>query len=127
MNNQSEELKPRPRIIDTQDYVNNNGRNKNHRQTGVQRKSQQFVDEEVTIEATVQYPIEMMPVMRAVLEYGRRTHALGALKGAVVVSNLISRINTLSQVSPELKNIILDAEKDVYELKQLLNSAYAEG
>lgn len=127
MNNQSEELKPRPRIIDTQDYVNNNGRNKNRRQTGAQKKSQQFIDEEVAIEATVQYPIEMMPVMRAVLEYGRRTHALGALKGAVVVSNLISRINTLGQVSPELKNIILDAEKDVRELKHLLNSAYAEG
>lgn len=127
MNNQGEESKPRPKIIDTQDYVHNNGRGRNHRQVAQKKQHKQFVDETDDVVATTQYPIEMTPVMRAVLEYGRRTHALGALKGAVVISNLVSKIKSLGQISPELKHIILDAEQDVHELKQLLSQAYAEG
>jgi hypothetical protein len=127
MNNQGEESKLRPKIIDTQDYVHNNNRGRNHRQVVQKKQHKQFVDETDDVVATTQYPIEMTPVMRAVLEYGRRTHALGALKGAVVISNLVSRIKSLGQVSPELKHIILDAEQDIHELKQLLSQAYAEG
>jgi hypothetical protein len=129
MNNQSDDLKPRPKIIDTQDYTNNNGRNPKQVTSSKNKKRFEFKEEVEQIEeapVTTQYPIEMTPVMRAVLEYGRRTHALGALKGAAVVSNLVNQINALGQISPELKRIILDAEKNAIELKKLLNHAYAE-
>ena len=60
------------------------------------------------------YPLEMQPVLRAVLDYGRRTYSIGALHGAIAIESLIDQIKNLDPDSgsntPEFREIISSAE-----------------
>lgn len=109
MKNQSEAVKPRLRIVDTTElgYSSRPQRRKHRRQ-----------NTQTSEPDTTHYPLEMQPVLRATLEYGRRTHALGVLKGAAAMEQLVDRIKALGPPSLELGELVTSAERNVGELKQ---------
>jgi hypothetical protein len=53
-----------------------------------------------------QYPLEMQPVLDAVVEYSRRTFALGLLTGAEEIEKTIEYINTLDPKNAQVSQII---------------------
>lgn len=71
-----------------------------------------------------QWPLEANPIQQAVLAYGRRTAALGALQGAHALKNLAARIRGLGNLSPALDQIVNDAEADANRLRQMLDKVY---
>ena len=60
-----------------------------------------------------------MPVVRTLVGYGRRSHGLGALRGARalerVVDSLIPHVGSM----PELLDVIVVARNEALEIRQL--------
>jgi len=73
-----------------------------------------------------QWPLEAMPIQRAVLEYGRRTAALGAQQGALALRAMAARIRSLGPPTPALEQIMLDAESEASRLRTLLEQVYED-
>lgn len=120
MENQDGVVRPRPRVLDVSEPPRGSSRRRRGRQNArVARPSQ----EQVTVP---HYPLEMQPVLRVAMEYGRRTHALGALRGASALRDLADRIRALGPATPALEQIMLDAERNANELHQLLGQVYEE-
>jgi hypothetical protein len=106
---------PRRVTIDVEDRT---ARRKKRRRKRRKPRDAQPEQEPVT------YPLEMRPVMEAVLEYGRRTNALGSLEGAAALAELAKRIRMLSISVPGLELLAEDAERKSAELKAKFASAY---
>jgi hypothetical protein len=106
-----------PRRV-TIDIGDKSARRKKRRKRRRKPKDAQPEQEPVT------YPLEMRPVMEAVLEYGRRTNAIGSLEGAAALDELVKRIRTLTTSFPVLEELADDAERRSSELKAKFRRAY---
>lgn len=65
------------------------------------------------------YPLEMRPILQEALNYGRRTHSLGALRGVSALRQIATKIKQLAleHSIPELETISADAERYAEDLK----------
>lgn len=73
------------------------------------------------------YPIEMQDIIRASREYARRTHALGALRGALAISELTATIRSLGPQTADMIAILEKADNDARTLRSMLNKVYEDG
>ena len=114
--------RPRQRIVDVISKEPSRGSSRRR------RNSRQIAPVIVNDVPEVQhYPLEMQPVLRATLEYGRRTHALGAHRGAVALQELVDLIRKLGMQGPDIDLVVTSAEKNANELSKLLGKVYEDG
>lgn len=123
MENQDGAPRPHLRIVDTSGpEFRTPGRGKRRRRHAKQQVQPHGGG---LVEAlTQQWPLEAMPIQRAVLEYGRRTAALGVQQGAQALRALAQRIRNLGPSTPALEQIMLDAEAEAARLRSLLDQVY---
>lgn len=121
--NCDQENKPRLRVIDTTG-VNFIGPGTNRRHRKRQHHPPVRQPENIIGQLDQQWPLEAMPIQRAIIEYGRRTAALGALQGVTALRSLAERIRGLGPVTPALDQIVVDTEREATRLKTLLDQVY---
>lgn len=127
MNDQDGAARPRLRIVDTSGpEFREPGRGKRRRKRARAQHQQQEVQGNFSECLMQQWPLEAMPIQRAVLEYGRRTAALGAQQGALALRSLAQRIRDLGPPTPALERIMLDAEGEATRLRTLLSAVYED-
>lgn len=111
----------RLQVVDTSgpEYCNHHStmRKKNHRR----RKNKSDVQRSTVPE---QWPLEAMPIQRAVLEYGRRTAALGTQRCISTLQSTAQRIKNLNYLRPELDALVKDIEDDITNLRSTLVTMY---
>lgn len=88
---------PKPRVMRNR---RNNDRGTTHRQHSADPG-------ERTAE---QWPLEMAPVRRAIVEYGSRAATSALSRGAQTLLTFTGRIRELNINNPELASIVIDAE-----------------
>ena len=74
-------------------------------------------------------PMELRPVIVAALEYGKKTHAIGALRAAQLLGSIAVR---LKDIGPSLSNghndivqkLIIDAEAESMRIMSSFSAAY---
>jgi len=73
-------------------------------------------------------PLEMTPVVQAIKEYGRRTHALGALQGAHAIRLLLDRVRVIGpDISGDtMMELAREGEKMISDLKSYLHKVYED-
>lgn len=69
-------------------------------------------------------PLEMAPLIQAAIEYGRKTHALGALKTAQALANIVAKLKKIEH--PLVLDVITEAELESRKIFTLFNIAYNE-
>jgi len=84
------------------------------------RRTQRSSDET----SNSQEVIEIQHVIRAVKEYARRTHSLGALQGAKELSSLASSLRELSKTVPAAMSLANDAELRAENLREYAQQVY---
>lgn len=72
------------------------------------------------------HTLEIQPVIRAALAYGRKTYALGALEGAQALNDLASRIKELASPQPILDKIVADAEGYAVRIRERVSESYED-
>ena len=126
MENQDGAARPRLRIVDTTGPEfrgpGQSKRSRRHARAQYQEQSERGF----AAQLQQQWPLEAMPIQRAVLEYGRRTAALGAQQGAQALRQLASRIRDLGPPTPALEKIMVDAEAEASRLRTLLDQVYED-
>lgn len=101
-------------------------RNNNHTVAGFTEPA--LSDEECELQQQV--PLEMGPLVQAAIDYGRRTHAMGALSAANVLARIASKLRiTLGDISEpvlrsELLTVIGEAETTSRAIFNKFSSAY---
>lgn len=124
MKNQDGAVQPRLRIVDTSgpEYSGATHNKRVIRRTRPQKQHQPQQEQS----NTPQWPIETLVIQRAVLEYGRRTAALGAQQGAQALRALALKIRELGPPTPALEKIVLDAETTAAKLRTQLDQVYED-
>ena len=69
-------------------------------------------------------PLEMAPLIQAAIEYGRKTHALGALKTAQALANIVAKLKKIEH--PSVSAVASEAEMESRKIFALFNIAYNE-
>jgi len=114
----------RPRIVDVKGPRSSNNNNQQHHNKRYNNSRKHQVSEKKNVvqqahcnpqlEGIVsqQWPLESIPIQRAVVEYGKRTAAIGAMQGAFHIRFMITQIRecVASDMTPELEAILADAE-----------------
>lgn len=116
--------KARLRIVDTTEFnpVRNNRVKRRPKPQQIQNQQR-----EQSVPAHIpQWPLETLLIQRAVLEYGRRTAALGAQHGAQALRTLATKIRELGPPSPALAQIMLEADGEVARLRTMLDQVYED-
>ena len=70
--------------------------------------------------------LEIQPVIKAVENYGRKTHSIGAMQGACAIQNLIDEINALGPHSDEIQKLLKKGSDMAVELRSYTKNAYEE-
>lgn len=70
------------------------------------------------------YSVEMQPILREIMTFSRRTHALGTHVATSVISDVVAQIRALNISSPKLDDVLLAAEERVAALNQQSISVY---
>lgn len=73
-----------------------------------------------------QLPLEMAPLIQAAIDYGRKTHALGALKTAQALANIVAKLKQTGLEHPMILDVIIEAELESKKIFGLFNVAYNE-
>lgn len=126
MNDQDGATRPRLRIVDTSGPEFHAGPPKKRRRRKARAQHEVRGQQPFTAQLAQQWPLEAMPIQRAVIEYGRRTAALGAQQGALALRTLAIRIRNLGPPTPALEQIMLDAESEATRLRTLLDQVYED-
>ena len=71
-------------------------------------------------------PLEMAPLIQAAIEYGRKTHALGALKTAQALANIVAKLKRSNISHQTVIDVIKEAEFESQKIFALFNIAYNE-
>ena len=71
-------------------------------------------------------PMELWPAIQEILGYGKKTHALGAMKAASALSNFAERLRELGPPTPALEKIMMDAERESQEIRAMFCRSYEE-
>lgn len=128
MDNQDAADRPRLKVVDTAGASYNGVRKRKRKNTKSRGKRGEVVgySESPSAQEDEQFPIEALPVMRSVIEYGKRTHALGTLKGAIELRKLTEKIRLLGPTTIELDEIVADAEKSISDLMVHMQNVYKD-
>lgn len=102
----------------------NKRRRKNNSAVRVERK--QSDGDEYTDTPAQAIPLELWPAIQEILGYGKRTHALGAMKAASALSNIVNRLRALGPPDPDLEEIMVDAERESENIRSMLCRTYEE-
>ncbi len=132
-----EASRPRPHIIDTNGpeftYSPQPRGKRRRRRGGATRQeaphNDQQGDGDLAVKLQRQWPLEAMDIQRAIVGYGRRTAALGALQGAHALSTLVNRIRGLNlgqAIHPALEQIVNDADAEASRLRTMLDQVYED-
>lgn len=78
------------------------------------------------IEDHRQYPLEMQPVLDAVIEYSKRTFSLGILTGSKELDNIVDYLNNLDPNNPQVSQIINYVQDRSKVLKQAFIKGYSQ-
>jgi hypothetical protein len=70
--------------------------------------------------------MELWPAIQEILGYGKKTHALGAMKAASALSNLADQLRALGPPTPALEKIMTDAERESQEIRALFAQTYED-
>ncbi len=126
MNDQDWTVRSRLRIVDTSgpDFRSSDQSKRHRRHVRAQHEQEHRGSFVANLQQ--QWPLEAMPIQRAVLEYGRRTAALGAQQGALALRALVNRIRQLGPPTPVLEQIMVDAEVEATRLRTLLDQIYED-
>ena len=68
--------------------------------------------------------MELQPLIKAAVAYGRKTHALGAMKAASALSSIVNRLKALEDGAPEISEIVKDAEIEASTIRTMLCESY---
>ena len=129
MNNQDGAMRSRLRIVDTTTPEFTGRPSVSVKRGGRRPKPQRVQNQQVEHaipEHLPQWPLETLLVQRAVLEYGRRTAALGAQHGAQALKTLAMKIRELGPPTPALEQIMLEADGEAARLRMMLDQAVYE-
>lgn len=74
-------------------------------------------------EEVVQVPLELWPTVRTLIGYGRRTHGMGALRGARALERLVDSLVPYAGALPELEPIIAEARAEAHLIRTLAGCA----
>ncbi len=69
-------------------------------------------------------PIELQPVIKAAVSYGRKTHALGAMKAASALLTIVERLKAFEFSTPGISDIVNDAETEASSIQTMLSESY---
>lgn len=126
MENNDGVSRPRLRVVDTSG-LKFSGQNRGKRRKWSQSQRQEHQRERgFAAQLQQQWPLEAMPIQRAVLEYGRRAAALGAQQGAQSLRTLAMKIRELGPSNPALEKIAIDAETEASRLRTMLDQVYED-
>lgn len=64
-------------------------------------------------------PLEMFPVIRTLVGYGRRAHGLGGLRGARALEHVIDCLIPHLNKCPELIDVIVEARNEAEQIRVL--------
>lgn len=74
-------------------------------------------------------PLELSPVIDAILAYGRKTNALGHLNVIDILEGIVKRIKFLNlhEDDDEIKKLISLSEETIQEIRNNFNNLYENG
>lgn len=65
----------------------------------------------------VKIPLELWPVIKTLVGYGKRIHSLGAMRGARALEQLASQLEQLALDMPEVKTICATALLEASQIR----------
>lgn len=74
-------------------------------------------------EPGVSIPLEMWPVVKTLVGYGRRSHGLGGLRGARALERVVDSLIPHLAQCPELIDVIVEARNEAQEIRALATPA----
>ncbi len=105
----------RPRIVDVVSQQKTRHKRRHNDRPQEKRASEQ---------PTQHYSVEMQPILREIMTFSRRTHALGTHVATSVISDVVAQIRALNISSPKLDDVLLAAEERVAALNQQSIAVY---
>ncbi len=108
---------PRLRVVDTKDIEFRTQNRKKRRNKHTANKVNHIDNARACGPEDEQWPLEASPILRSVLEYGRRTASLCAQNSSRTLINFAKKIRNLGQMSSDLEQIVIEAEKEAFRLK----------
>lgn len=66
----------------------------------------------------LQIPLELLPVVKTLMGYGKRINALGALRGAYALEKLIKVTAPISVSHPELVDALFEAKAEAEAIRR---------
>jgi len=128
-NNQEGPSVPRLRVVDTKgiEFKRSNRKKRRSKRyntdcdTGFKVEKSNEISH---LNTEKQWPLEASPILRSVLEYGRRTASLSALDSARTLSSLAQKIRNLGNMSRELEQIVIETENEASRLRLTSEHVY---
>lgn len=69
-------------------------------------------------EPPLHIPLELLPVVKTLMGYGKRINALGALRGAYALEKLIKVATPVSLTHPELVDALFEAKAEAEAIRR---------
>ena len=114
-------VRHRTRIIEVNPNKNTNvaKRHKHHSKTKSSNHSAPIVstNNDNEEDPPFQIPLELMPVVKTLMGYGRRINALGALRGATALEKLIKAATPVAVQHPELVDALFEARAEMEAIR----------
>jgi hypothetical protein len=130
MDNENGVFKPRRVVYDVNTKNKHNKRRKKRSDFNrYETKQENIVNEVEHDQPTI--PLELAPLIKTAIDYGRKTHALGALKSAKALAMLASKLKSLrgldlsnARNSQLLQSMISEAEVESNNIINIFDIAY---
>ena len=71
-------------------------------------------------------PLELWPAIREMLNYGKRTHVLGALAGARALTKIADRLHVFAEGVPELEEIVALAKRESTKIHAMIDDSIGD-
>lgn len=97
-------------------YEVRRGRHKPHPHKQIEKKP--VIDQQV--------PLELAPLIRVAMDYGRKTHALGTIQAAKTLGRIADKLKLLSSLHPSLAELCSEAETESQKLLGSFAAVYEE-
>lgn len=103
----------KPQIVDVSTYI--------HKK---QRQPEKGFQPKEDLSNPRQYPLEMQPVLDAVIEYSRKTFALGLLTGAEEIEAMIAHLDSMNPKNAQISQIINLMNDKAMKLREGFKQGY---
>lgn len=112
--------RPKPVVIDVKSFKRGNKHKK--------RKNHQYIDQTNSIEDNFSLPLELRPVINAIVSYGRKTNSLGELGAAKILSDIAINLRKLDleRTNHAIKELIENIERQAENIRLKFENAYNE-